>query len=149
MSGDGFLPNSPVVLVSDRNWFDPVSTQADSAGSINAEVLAPSHGDQGRVTAVGISEEEAFPQDSGTSKAGGYDAPMYDGAGPENEDAPDFVPLEQRHLVLSADVVVKPQASRIPVLAAATAALIALLLALGYAVVRRRWLESDGAADVE
>lgn len=124
-------------------------TQADPTGSINAEVPASSHGDQGRVTAVGISSEEASPQDSGTSKAGSNDNPMYNGAGPANEDAIDFLPPEQRHLVLSADVVVKPQASRVPVLAATTAVLIALLLGLGYAVVRRRSLESDGAADVE
>lgn len=148
VSGDGFVPHSPVVVVSDRAWFDPISVQADASGSVTTEVPAAAQEDRGTVTAVGIAADEALPEDGNPADSGDSDAPTYDGSESVDEEQPvDLVPPDQQSRVLSADITVKPPASRIPLLATSLVAIVILLLCSSWWLVRRSRHSSDRAAD--
>ena len=55
VAADGFAPDTPVMVVSDQGWFEPVMAQSDSAGAISVEVPGASVAGQGEVSAIGVA----------------------------------------------------------------------------------------------
>lgn len=113
VAADGFSPDTPVMVVSDQDWFEPVAAQSDSTGAISVEVPGASVAGQGEVSAIGVAPStDMNPNDVDPTELDGSSQEEWMDPEPETLVEPGLLELQPR--IAAAQVVVVPGMNWLP-----------------------------------